>query len=150
VRLPRVGGQQRHERVAHALELQLGLRVEEGQGGEIHRRARVLGVEDDSLRGGLRAAVIADADAAEQVLGVLEIGLLLGAAQALAARALVLLVGRGVAVLLQQQLLGGDALGDALRLVLLVRGSLGVSLGLLRGGGGGLLALDLGVLGGVP
>ena len=81
---------------------------------------------------------------------MLEIGLLLGAAQALAARALVLLVGRGVAVLLQQQLLGGDALGDALGLGLLVRGGLGVSLGLLRGGGGGLLALDLGVLGGVP
>jgi len=80
---------------------------------------------------------------------VLEVGLLLGAAQALAARRLAL-VARGVAVLLEEQLLRGDALGDALGLGLLVRGGLGVGLGLLLRGDLGLLALDLGVLGGVP
>lgn len=149
VRLARVGRQQRDQRVAQLLELQLRLRVEEGQRVQVDGLGRVGGVDDHGVRGRRGLAVIADADGAEEVLGVLEVGLLLGAAQALAARRLAL-VARGVAVLLEEQLLRGDALGDALGLGLLVRGGLGVGLGLLLRGDLGLLALDLGVLGGVP
>jgi hypothetical protein len=78
-----------------------------------------------------------------------QIGLLLSTAQALAAHALIF-VGAGVAVLVEEQLLGSDALGDALGLGLLARGGLGISLGLLCGCDGGLLALDFRVLGCVP
>ena len=118
---------------------------------------RVLGVDGHrGARGGglphAGGAVSGPADAeprvAEQVLGVLQVGVLLGAAQALTALGLGLLL---VAVALSELAgpLGLD-LGDALSLGLLVGGGLGVGLGLGLGGLLGLLSLDLGILGGVP
>lgn len=149
MRLSRVRAQQRDQRVSQLLELQLRLRVEQRQRLQIDCARRIGGVDDNGVRGRRRAPVIADADGAEEVLGVAQIGLLLGAAQALAARRLVL-VARRVAILLEEELLGGDALGDALGLGFLVRGGFGVGFGFLLSGDFGLLALDFGVLGRVP
>jgi hypothetical protein len=80
---------------------------------------------------------------------VLQIGLLLGASQALALVGLGLLLARFI-VLFGSPGLGRELLGNALRLGLLVRGGFGGSLGLRLLGLFGLLALDFRVLGGVP
>ena len=79
---------------------------------------------------------------------MLQVGVLLGAAQALTALGLGLLL----VVVALSELAGplGLDLGDALSLGLLVGGGLGVGLGLGFGGLLGLLSLDLGILGGVP
>lgn len=79
---------------------------------------------------------------------MLEVGLLLGAAEARPALGLGLVVkvvgrGEGAGAL-------GLELGDALGLGLFVRGGFGVGLGLGLGGLLGLLALYVGVFGGVP
>ena len=80
---------------------------------------------------------------------MLQISLLLGAAQALAALGFGLVL---VALILIGKLAGplGLVLGDTLRLRLLVGGGLGVRLSFGLRGLLGLLALSLGVLGGVP
>lgn len=133
---------------AEGLELGLGGGVEEGEGRDVDGVVGVLGVDLDNGALADDLAVVTDADAGKQVLGVLEIGLLLLAAEALAAL--------GLGLLLRIRILGqlagalGLALGDALRLGLLVGGGFGLGLGLglfslLR-----LLALYLGVLGGIP
>ena len=133
---------------AEGLELGLGGGVEEGEGRDVDGVVGVLGVDLDNGALAHDLAVVADADAGKQVLGVLQVGLLLLAAQALAALGLGLLL----IVLLLGQLARalGLLLGDALRLGLLVGGGFGFGLGFGLGGLLRLLALYLGVLGGVP
>lgn len=144
-----IGGNDGHEHLAQLLKLLLGLRVEDGQLGQVDRVGGVLGVDGDRRPGDRVGAVVADADAVKQVLGVAQVGLLLGAAETRAALALLLL-------LLRRALLLEDAgalllvLGDALRLGLLVGGVLGGLLLLELGGFLGLFALYVGVLGGIP
>ena len=134
---------------AQLLELRLGRGLEDWERAEVDRLVGVVRVDDD-VAGGRGLAPAADADGAEEVLGVAEIGLLLGAAQALALLrlglilALVLLgLGAGAGPL-------GLAVGDSLGLALLVRGSLRLGLGLGFGSLLCLFALDFGVLSGVP
>lgn len=157
VRLPVVGADEGHDDAAQVLELRLRLRVEQWQRAQVYGLGRVLRVDGyrGARGGGLPHAGGADpgaADAepriAEQVLGVLQVGVLLGAAQALTALGLGLLV----VVVALSELAGplGLDLGDALSLGLLVGGGLGVGLGLGLCGLLGLLSLDLGILGGVP
>lgn len=81
---------------------------------------------------------------------MLQVGFLLGAAQALALLGLGLVVARIFLVLFCAAGLGGQLFGDALRLRLLVRGGFGCGLGLCLLGLLGLLTLDLGVFGGIP
>lgn len=133
---------------AEGLKLGLGGRVEQGQGRDVDGVVGVLGVDLDNGALADDLAVVADADAGKQVLSVLEIGLLLLATEALAALGLGLLLH----VRILRQLAGalGLTLGDALRLGLLVGGGFGLSLGLGLGGLLRLLALYLGVLGGIP
>lgn len=150
VRLGHVGRQQRNERLAHALKLQLGLRVEQRQLREVDSRARVLGVKDNGVGSSLLATVVADAYSTEKVLGVSEISLLLRATQAFTAGTLILIRADVAVPRLEEKLLGGDALSYALGLGLLARGGLCVGLGLLRSCDLGLLALNLGVLGCIP
>lgn len=80
---------------------------------------------------------------------MLEVGVLLGAAETLAALGLRLLLALLVFLGLQAGALGA-VLGDALRLGLLRGGGGGGGLFLGLGGLAGLFALDLGVFGGVP
>ena len=133
---------------AEGLELGLGGGVEQGQGRDVDGVVGVLGVDLHNGALGDDLAVVADADAGEQVLGVLKVRLLLLAAEALAAL--------GLGLLLKVRILGqvagalGLALGDALGLGFLVSGGFGLSLGLGLGSLLRLLALYLGVLGGVP
>ncbi len=145
-----VAGDDGAEHGAQLLELEFGGRPEERQGGEVDSLGRVARVDGHGAAGRGGLAVVADADAAEQVLGVAEVRLLLGAAEALALLALGLVLaflvvgfGLGAGAL-------GQAVGDALGLGLLVGGGFGVGLGLGLGGLLCLFALDLGVFGGVP
>ena len=135
---------------AHRLKLLLGLGVEEGQGGQVDRVGGVLRVDDDGGAGGRGLAAGVEADGAKQVLGVMQIRLLLGAAQALAALGLGLLLA---ALLVAFGTLPGAlglVIGDALDLALLLGRGLGISLGLGLGRLSLLLALYLGVFGGIP
>lgn len=156
VRLLVVGAEDGDQGVAQVLELRLGLRVEEGQGAQVDRLGRVLGVDRHGRadRGRLAAAGLADAHAeagvAEEVLGVLQVGLLLGAAEALAPRRLVLVLVLAVVGLGQTAGPLRLVLGDALGLGLLVGGGFGVGLRLRLGGLLGLLSLGFGVIGRVP
>jgi hypothetical protein len=141
------------ENVAELLKLVLGLRVEQRQVGQVDSVVGIGVVESDGRAGNVTLAAAADANATEEVLGVSKISILLGAAETRA------LVGLGLVVVLRLVKLGaeagvlGSAFLDALGSGLLVSSSLGVSLGLGRGGLGGLLrlfALYLGILGGIP
>lgn len=115
MRLLRAGRDDGCEGVAEGLELGLGRGVEEREIRNVDGVVGVLGVDDDggSDSGGL--AVVADANVAEEVLGVLQVGILLGATQAFAAlsRSLVLFAGLGIlqAALGTLGLVRGDALG---------------------------------------
>jgi hypothetical protein len=143
------GGDDGDQGGAQLLELQLGLGVEERQGGEVDRLGGVLGVEGNGGAGSGALAAVADANLAKEVLGVLQVGVLLGAAEALTALSLGLLL-----ILLVR--LGGAAgtlglvLCDALALGLLVGGGGGGGLGLGLLGLLSLLTLCLGVIGGIP
>lgn len=81
---------------------------------------------------------------------MLEVGLLLGGGEALALLGLGLLFRVVPVAPLLKSLALGDLLGDTDRLGLLVGLGLGVGLGFGLGGLPFLLALDLGVFGGVP
>lgn len=122
--------------------------VEQGQRGQVDRLGGVLRVDRDGRADRVALAALADANVAEEVSGVVEVRLDLGALEALAPGRLRLLL----AFVVRGQLAGalGPALLDALLLGLLV----GRRLGLSRRLGGsrllGLFALDLGVLGRVP
>lgn len=143
-----VGGEERGCRVAEGLELALGEWVEDWQGREIDGVVGVASGELDNAGGGVGLAAAADADGAKEILGVGKIGFLLGATETLT------LLGLGFAVALGflRELAGalGLALGDALGLALLVGSGFGFGLGLGFGSLLCLLALYLGVLGGVP
>ena len=153
-----VASDNRNHNGPQIFELGLGLGVKQRQRCQVDGLGRVLRVDGyrGARGGGLPHAAGADlgaADAeprvAEQVLGVLQISLLLGAAQALAALGFGLVL---VALILIGKLAGplGLVLGDTLRLRLLVGGGLGVRLSFGLRGLLGLLALSLGVLGSVP
>lgn len=107
-----VCGDQGREESSHLLKLQLCLGVENCDVCEVDEVRRVVGVGDHSARRvGLSPG--ADANAAKQVLGMLKVGLLLGAAKSLTALCFRLVVTLFVA-------LGGntgtlsDVLGDTL------------------------------------
>lgn len=141
-----VRGQQRHQNLGEAVELVLGGGLEEGHGGEVDGVCGVLGIGDDNGLGG--ALVALDIDTAEEILGVSKIGFLLGLAQAGAAIGLVFAVGLAEVLLLETVLLA--VFFYTLGLGLLVGKGLGLSSGFGIGGLLGLLALDFGVLGGIP
>lgn len=150
MRLLRVAADDGDQRVAQGLELGLGVGVEEGDGGEVDRVRGVRGVDDDCGAGRGSLASAADADASEEVLGVLQVGLLLGTAQAFALLGLGLVVARFIFAFFCAAGLLGQLFGNALRPGLLVRGGFSCCLGLGLLGLFGLLALDIGVFGGVP
>lgn len=147
VRLFRLHGKQRNENFAQAVELILGGGLEQGHGGQIDGVGRVLRVGNNDGLGGTTVAV--QVDVADQIGGVRQVGLLLGAAQAFTALSLSLI---GVEVI------GVLSFLPALLAVLFYP----LGLGLLVGSGGslprgfgfggllGLLTLYFGVLGGVP
>jgi hypothetical protein len=145
-----VGADDGDEGVAERLELGLGAGVEEGQLGDVDSLVGVEGVDDDGGASGSGLAAGRNAaNASEEVLGVLEVGLLLGAAQTLALLSLVLILGEFTT----SGELGGagqPALLDALGLGLLIGLCLSLGLSLCLLGLLGLLALYLGVLGGIP
>jgi hypothetical protein len=140
-------GEQGDKDVGQAGELVLGGGLEQGHRGEIDGVGRVGAVGDDDGLGGTTVAV--HVDVGEKVRSVLEVGVLLGAAQAITALGLGLVLVEVAAFL---------SLASALVAVFLYP----LSLGLLVGGGSGLglgqslfgllclFALDLGILGGVP
>jgi len=145
-----VGSKNRDESVAQSLKLGLGLGVEHGEGREVDGVVGVLGIDHHGASGGENLAAVADANGTEKILGVLEIGLLLGAAKALALLGLGLVVVARLISFLELAGTLGHALSDALGLGLLVGSSLGLSLSLGLSSLLSLLALNLGVLGGVP
>lgn len=144
-----VGRNDGHEDLTELLKLLLGLRVEDGQLGQVDGVGGVLGVNHDGRASDGAGTVIVDADFAKEVLGVVEVGLLLGSAQACAALGLVLLVFR---LVLLGALAGsvGLVVGNALELGLFVGSGLGGELGLGFGGFALLFALYFRVFGGVP
>lgn len=147
VGLLRLRGEQGDEDVGQTGELVLGGRLEERHRGEIDGVGRVGTVGDDNGLGGTAVAV--HVDVCEKIRSVLEVGVLLGAAQAITA------LGLGL-VLVEIGLFLG--LAPALVAVLLYP----LGLGLLVGGSGGLglceglfgllglLALYFGVFSRVP
>lgn len=145
--LLRLHGKQRNENVAQAVELILGGGLEQGHGRQIDRVGGVFGVGNNDGLGGTTVAV--QINVADQIGSVLQVGLLLGAAQALTALSLSLV---GVEVIRVIGFL------PPLLTVLFYPLGLGLFVGssgsLLRGLGLGgllrLLALYFGVLGGVP
>lgn len=148
VRLLGAAGEDGNQGGAELLELRLGRGVEEGDGGEVDGAVGVAGVEEHGVPG-RDGLALADADAAKEVLGVRQIGLLLKRAEAVPLLRLGLLVA-GVVIL--GELAGplGLSLGYALGLGLLVGGGLGVGLCLGLGGLLCLFALDFRVFGGIP
>lgn len=140
-------GEQRDKDVGQAGELVLGGGLEQRHRGQVDRVGRVGAVSDDDGLG--RAAVAVHVDIGEEIRCVLQVGVLLGAAQTLAALGLGLVLVE-IAVFLR--------LAPALVAVFLYP----LGLGLLAGGGGGLglgcsllgllclLALNLRIFGGVP
>lgn len=148
VRLLGAAGEDGNQGGAELLELRLGRGVEEGDGGEVDGAVGIAGVEEHGVPG-RDGLALADADAAKEVLGVSQIGLLLKRAEAVPLLRLGLLVA-GVVIL--GELAGplGLSLGYALGLGLLVGGGLGVGLCLGLGGLLCLFALDFGVFGGIP
>lgn len=151
VRLLGAAGEDGAEDVAQLFKLQFRGRLEQRQGRDINRLGWIARVDGNGAAGGRRLAPAADPDVSEQVFGVPQVGLLLGAAQALAALRLglvviaVFLVGVGAGLRALRL-----ALGYPLGLALLVGGGFGLGLGLRFGGLLGLLALNLGIFGGIP
>lgn len=140
------------EGLAEGGELSLGGRVEEGKVGNVHRVVRVVGVENDGSTDGGSLAVVADANLAKEILGVSQVCILLGAAKTLAT-----LGGSLILVILAEEAFRftststlGLVLGNTLGLGLLVGGGFGISLGLGLSSLLCLLALYLGVFGGIP
>lgn len=144
-----VGRKDGTQNCAEVVELSLGLGLEKGQLGNVDSVGRVAGVDDDSSSSGLGPAG-ADSDVSKHVGGVGEIGLLLGASKSLTLLGLGLLdhlnVG-GVGLLLGSV---GLVLSNTLALGLLCGGGGFSSLGLGLGSLALLLALYLGVFGGIP
>lgn len=149
VRLLGGGGDDGGQSVAQLLELSLSRRVEQRQGSKVDRVGRILRIEGDGSAGSSGFAAVADANLTKQVLGVTEVSLLLSTAEALAALSLSLLLLRS---LLVDEGLGarGLVLSDTLSLGLLVRLGFGEGLDLGLSGLALLLALYLGILGGIP
>lgn len=144
-----VGRKDGTQNCAEVVELSLGLGLEKGQLGNVDSVGRVAGVDDDSSSSGLGPAG-ADSDVSKHVGGVGEIGLLLGTSKSLTLLGLGLLdhlnVG-GVGLLLGSV---GLVLSNTLALGLLCGGGGFSSLGLGLGSLALLLALYLGVFGGIP
>lgn len=136
---------------AQLLKLLLGLRIEQRQRGKVDSDGRVLGVDDDGGADGGSLTAAVGAYLTEEIRGVMEVGLLLGAAESFAALSLGLLFVAGL-FLARGAATGtlGLVLGDALGLGLLVGEGLGGGLCLGLGGLALLLALLLGILGGIP
>lgn len=139
------------QRVAQVLELGLGRGVEQRQGADVDSVVGVLAVDNNSGADGLALATAADAYISEEILSIPEIGLLLGAAEALAALGLCLLLVLRVVIILAGGGTRGLELGDTLGLALLGRSSsFGGGFGLSSSGLALLLALYLGVFGSIP
>lgn len=140
--------QQRDEGVGEARELLLGRGLKERHRGEVDGVGRVGRVVDHD---GLGAAVTVQVDVLKQVLGVLEVRVLLRGAQPGAPCGLVLLLALLLLLLGEPSPpVGFLVLLYPLRLGLLLRRGLGLRLGFSRGGLRGLFPLYLGVLSGVP
>lgn len=145
--LLRLRSKEGNENVAQPGELVLGGGLEQGHGRQVDRVGGVFAVGNDDSLGGTAVAV--QVDVADQIGGVLQIGLLLGAAQAITALGLSLVRVVVVAVLsLLPPLL--TMLFYPLRLGLFIRGRGSLGLGLSLGGLLRLLALYLRVLGCIP
>jgi hypothetical protein len=84
VRFLRVAGNDRNQCGAQGLELGLGVGVEEGERRDVDRVVGILGVDDNSGASCGSLAGVANTDFGEEILGVLQVGLLLGLPQALA------------------------------------------------------------------
>jgi hypothetical protein len=134
------------EGVAHLLELELGLGVEEREGGKVDGGVGVLRVNYDSVRGSSDLAVVADTDVGKKVLRVLQVRLLLRSSQSLSSGSLILLTAVFITLLCESSCLLGLLLCDALGLGFLVCLLLRLSLGLSLCRDLGLLALDFRIL----
>lgn len=144
-------GDDRSERLAEVGELRLGGGVEEREIGDVHGIIRVIGVDNHSSANGSALAVVADANSAKEVLGVGQVGILLGPTKALATLggSLVLLIAEESLLLALKSTLG-LVLGNTLSLGLLASGKFGISLSLGLGSLLSLLAFYLGVFGSIP
>lgn len=109
-----------NQSIAHLLELELGLGVEEREGSEIDGGAGVFRVNYDGVRSGNDLAVIADTDVAEKVLRVLQVGFLLRSAQSLSSLSLILIATLLLTLLCESSRLFSLLVCDALSLGLLV------------------------------
>lgn len=147
LRLLGVGGDQRDQGIGQTGELVLSRRLEEGHRGEINGVGRVGRVSDDDSLGSTAVAV--HVDVREEIGRVLEVRVLLLSAHTFAALSL---------GLIRIEVAGVGFVETALLAVLFYPLGLGLfvgeSSGLFRGLGFlgllGLLALYLGVFGGVP
>jgi hypothetical protein len=144
-------GDDRSERLAESGELCLGGGVEEWEIGDVHGVVRVVRVDNHSSTNGSALAVVANANTTEEILGMSQVGVLLGATKTLATLggSFVLLIAEETLLLALKSTLG-LVLGDTLSFGLLVGGSFGISLGLGLGSLLCLLAFYLGVFSGVP
>ena len=143
------GGDDGGQGVAQLFKLTLSRGVEQRQRAQVDGVVGILGVDGDGGAGRCSLAAVADADGAEEVLGVSQVGLNLGAAEALATLGLGLLLSIRVELGFGSSA-GSLVLGDAIGLGLLVGLGLGEGLGLGLGSLALLLALYLGIFGGIP
>lgn len=115
VRLLRVGSDDGGKGVAEGLELGLGRGVEEGKIRNVDSVVGVLGVDDDGGADSGALTVVADTNVAEEILGVFQIGILLGTTETFAAlgRSFLLVARLGIlqTTLGTLGLVRGDALG---------------------------------------
>lgn len=137
--------------IAHLLELDLGLWVEERKSSEINSGGRVLAVKYNGVGSRGDLAAVADANVSKQILSVLQVGFLFGASQALSSCCCILLFTALIAILLGQlACLLGLSFCDSLSLRLVVGGGFSICFGLLLCGDLCLLALYLGILSCIP
>lgn len=134
---------------AELLKLGLGRWVEERERGEVDGVGRILGVDDNSSASSVRLAA-ANTQIVKEVFGVLQVRLLLCAAETLALLGFGLIIARVLVRLSGSAGSVGLVVGDTLRLGLLTGSGIGISLRLGLGSLLCLLAFYFGVFSGVP
>lgn len=102
--------------IAEVRELRFGRRVEEGQVGNVHGVVGIVGINNDGRTDSGSLAAVADTNVTEEVLRVGEIGILLGAAEALTALGRSLIVFAELCALVTQASTLSLVLGDTLGL----------------------------------
>jgi hypothetical protein len=145
VRFLGVRGEERQKNLGQTGELVLGDGIEQRHGGQVNGIGGIACIGNNDSLGG--ALVALEVDLAEQIRGVGEISLLLGLAQTGTTVGLILAIGC-IGSLKLSALLPEFLYPLGLRL--LVGGGEGLGFGLSFGGLLDLLALYLGVFGGVP